>query len=307
MSKPAADPAPRPTLATVHPEGKEISDKVGALCRRRDEIHVELQEIGQWLMWDNAIIFRGDREMPSAVIAPPKPTTPLRKSLLEKLGRFAPEREPKPQPDAEPPLPQVVYNDPLVARKVELAKELCDIEDALAILHPQLTRAHQQGSQKLCAALLPEYRTAVASRLASAMVALVEAVAAHDRFTHRIVMDGADPIFLRPLDIPALMYTFGDPRKVSFVRAWLAWGIQNGHISPDIVPAWWTEPAPVPEPSPVPRAARKVLPPTYKTIGGRVRLVPTRFADDAEGTRAMYDRIQGRTEPEAATILPGSR
>lgn len=55
--------------------------------------------------------------------------------------------KPAPEPPPEPKEPVRVYSDPFMARKVELSKELQDIEAALEVLHPQLVQAHQKASR----------------------------------------------------------------------------------------------------------------------------------------------------------------
>jgi hypothetical protein len=313
MKNPAM-PATRPTLATIHPEWQALSDKVRDLSGRRDEIHVELQEIERLVAYHNAIIFNGDRDLPSAVILPPTPPKPLRRTLMEKLGAFAPEPAPKSAPDAEPLLPTVVYRDPYAAQKAALSKELADVEDALAILHPRLAKAHRDGSQKLCASVLPEYRATVARRLAAAMVEMVEAVAEHDRFTRSLAMEGADPVFLRPLDIPSLHKVFGDPRKGADARSWMSWAIEAGHVDPGVVPAWWTEPAPAPIAAPPAPVARRVLPPNIDSFGRGTLILPPRFAGDGDdGTRTLRERLRAHARRtveiigSAATVAPAGQ
>jgi hypothetical protein len=290
-------------MATVCPDWKELSDKVGDLCRRRDEIHAEMREIDTRVSWRDAITFNTDRPLPD-ITTTPKPK-PLRKALLEKLGRFAPEQAPVPPPlpEGEPdPRIRISYKDPMAARRHELGKELDTIEAALAILHPQLAQAYQQGSKALCAAVMPEYR-AVARRLSLAVIAVVEAVAEHDRFTGALMTGGANPVFLRMPDVEALRPMFGDPRPGkhgALAREWLAWVVQCGHLNSTDIPSWWSEPdaeqavrhaaivaASIADKRPKTAKGDVMYPPRMDMIGGRVVLVPGGTASEQ---KAVYLR-----------------
>jgi len=239
--------APIPTFAEAQPVWKRLSDRVNELCLRRDGIISELQDLENATAKENALIWRGDRAVVDIQVPPrPKPTLGERVQAL--LGEFQPAPEP-------PPVQKEIvrtYRDPFMARKVELSKELADIEAALSILYPQLAEAHKTASRAYCAASMPAYRDR-AARVCRALVELGAACTEHYQYLQGIKLQGCDTAYFRPLDDGRFV---GDPAYgMPILREFLDWTVELGHfdqaaIAAAALPA---PPAPVPyTPPPAP-------------------------------------------------------
>jgi hypothetical protein len=250
------------TFAEAHPEWKRRSDRVNELCRRRDAIHDELRDIEQATAKENAVIFH-DRAGVEIQIPPrPKPTLGGRVKAL--LGEFEP-----PEPPPEPKEIVRTYSDPFMARKVELTKELVDIETALEILHPQLAQAHQQASLAFCQASMAAYRDR-AARICHALVELGAACVEHHQYIEGIRAQGCDPAYFRPVDASRFL---GDPRYgMPMLREFLDWAAELGHFdqaeveatalpAPPVATAYTPPPAPpTPHTDAVMAKLRRMLP-----------------------------------------------
>jgi len=306
----ANTPAERPTLATVCPEWKELSDYVGTLAWRRDEILAEMQENGWLIDQKNIVIFNEAHYKPSAVYQPPAPPKPMRQSLLEKLGRFAPPQPPEPDPNAPKPEVKVIYDDPHMARNVELAKELGDIEDALAILQPRLQRARAEGSKHLAEAVAPDYGR-IATEVIESAIALAGALHRHSEFLANVQRGGAEPAFLRPIDPASVRGVLDDPRQQNPLRAMISWAVAQGHYAGSI-PDWWNEPIPEPLPAPKRPAPAKMHPVKLLTTAKGLKYTPAYSERDTaakERAAQIMVRVRGAraaaADTEAATIEPG--
>ena len=136
-----------------------------------------------------------------------------------------------------------MYSDPTTQRLAGLAAELVSIEEAIALIQPQLEKARREASIALCHKVLPQY-SAVAARLAAALIGAGEALIAHNEFTAELKATGCDWVFLRPVDAPAVTRMLGDPRdRDDALRRWLSWAVEAGHFDLASIPAAWTTPA----------------------------------------------------------------
>jgi len=305
--------AERPTLATVFPEWKELSDHVSALAWRRDEVLAEVAEINRVTASNDGLLqsYAPDRTARNVETPAPAPK-PIRQSIMEKLGRFAPPQPSAPDPNAPKPEPKVTYHDPHQARKVELAKELADIDDALAILQPQLQRARAEGSKLLAAATADDYRQ-VATEVITAAISLADAVHRHRELLADVQRQGAEPAFLRPIDAAGALGVLSDPRaNPNPLRAMIAWAMSNGHYDGSI-PDWWNEPVPEPPPPPKrPEPATVHRPKLVHTARGSIFLPA--FSERDTATKAKVEQILADvrrrraappTDAGVATIEPG--
>ncbi len=250
-------------MRAIHPVWGVLSDQIKNLCRREDGILAEMRAIQKKQARSNAVNFQAPAH---DTIVPAKPKPSLSARALALLGDYAPAPE---QPiDQTPRIVQVRPGDEELSA---LGKDLAAIQEAKAVLHPLLSAAHAEGSLKLCAFLLPEYR-AVTGNLCDALIALGGAYLAHKAFTQTLVDQGADWYHFRPIDINTLAAMIGDPAdRQSRLRILLASASEGGHFDPQSVPKEWTLP---PDGKPNVDTA-----PAGRRVAGNVRGASTPTAD----------------------------
>jgi hypothetical protein len=238
----------RPTIRTLYPLWSDLSDRLAGFAQREDSILAEIR----------VITAKQDRRAAKVLEGPgveitiaPTPKAPLSAKLLALLGEHAPAPEPE-LPAAEPVWTQTRAGDEELA---VLSRELTNIHAAAAILQPRLTLAHAEGSKLVCTAAAAEYAT-VATQVAVALVALGDALIAHNRFTQELVNDGVDWSYLRPVPVNAIVASVGNPLDGGRLRQWLAGAAEGGHFDMTDIPADWNPPAPAAAPA---SSARRAL------------------------------------------------
>lgn len=228
-------------MREVSPQWAALSDRCKELSDRRDAICEDMRTARisprKWNARRPMSLDVGDTSARNIVV-PPKPPKPPSAQALELLGGLAP---PAPEP-VEPAAPKVVYQDPITARLAVLADELTAIEEALKLLYPQLEKARREASIKLCEKVRPQY-SAVAARLAAALIGAGEALLAHNEFTAELKATGCESAFLRQVDAPSVSRWFGDPRdRDDALRRFLSWAVEAGHFDLASIPAAWVAP-----------------------------------------------------------------
>jgi hypothetical protein len=125
--------------------------------------------------------------------------------------------------------------EPEIARvQRELGEEVAAVREAIAILRPLVTKAHLDGSARLCALLKPKYGE-ITRRVCAALVELGNADLAHREFMlkHR----NAARSTLRPVHVTG---SLGDPRDPqSELNRLLQWAAECGHFNLDDLPTEW--------------------------------------------------------------------
>lgn len=218
------------TIYTVAPEWVELTEKHQALLKRRDELIAEVARhrkelVGSGLVNFHELNLQGLKAAREAAGKPPRTIGPSEKAS-NLLGKFSPEPKPAPEPFSF---------EPRIAREMrERGEELAALQEAIDILQPQLTRAHLEGSARLCELLMPEYRT-IARRICAALVELGNAELMHRQFMHR--HRNAARSMLRPVQGIGWL---GDPLEpASELRRLLEWAIECGHFDAADLPAEW--------------------------------------------------------------------
>lgn len=231
VSPVATDPSRELTIYTVALEWVELSDKLHGLLKRQDELVAEVAKhrkefIGSGLANFHELNLQPMKAAREAAGKPPLTVGPSEKAS-NLLGKFAP--EPKPVP------PPFTFEPKLAREMRERGEELAVLQEAIEILRPQLTRAHLEGSARLCQLLMPEYKT-IAQRICAALVDLGQAEVEHRRFMHR--HRNAARSMLRPVQGTG---SLGDPLDPeSELRRLLAWAIECGHFDASDLPGEWT-------------------------------------------------------------------
>jgi hypothetical protein len=239
----------RPTMRVLYPLWGDLSDRLAGFSIREDQIIAEMKVITAKQDRRAAKVLEG----PGVEIAiAPKPKAPLSPRLLALLGEHAPAPEPV-LPIAEPVWTQTRAGDEELAA---LGRELTNIRAAVEILQPRLTLAHAEGSALVCAAVASEY-AAVARQVTDALLAVGDAIIAHNRFTQALVNDGVAFEYLRPLPMNAIIAAVGDPQDLdhSRIKRWLAGAAESGHFDMTDIPADWNPPTPAAAPAPISRRA----------------------------------------------------
>jgi len=225
----------RPTLREIYPVWGVLSDKLKDFCRREEELLLRMKQIIAKQDAANGII---PQQSGVEIIMPPKPKPSLSARALALLGEHAPPPPPpEPKQNAERLVVQTGLGDEELA---QIGKELQAIQDAKAVLHPQLTAARTEGSRRLCEARMAEYRP-IADKVCAALIALGDGANQHRSFVNEMVECGAEWHHLRPLDSVSLERAMGDPReRHSLFRRLLSAAAEGGHFKLTSLPADWT-------------------------------------------------------------------
>jgi hypothetical protein len=214
-----------PTLASVAPEWVRLTNLLLNLNARRDELIAKVGPL------NNEVSRSGWSYFYEHSRTPQEPAQPITASpgAAELLG---PEFTPTPK------MPEVsgIRVPSWVVELRKISDEIKSIDEALALLHPQLTKARADGSRRLWKMLQPEYR-GIAGRVCAALIELGQAHLEHESFIERHV--SAERASLRPIHGTG---TLGDPRDPqSELRRLLQWAAECGHFPPETLPKEWAK------------------------------------------------------------------
>jgi len=227
-----------PTLSSIYPEWRALSDRLRDLSERENQITREMQDIEKEQRHRNRVMFQPPV---TDIVSQPKGKAPISDAARALLGDAAP--APEAPADKQRQFVHRRWGDADLHR---LGTELAAVREAVAILHPLLAEAHTAGSKLLCDARMGDYRP-VAARLSAALIELGDAMLAHDALTRDMVNQGASWHDWRPVDINTLKTAIGEPgNRYSRLRVLLAGAAEGGHIEATAIPAHWnsgTDPA----------------------------------------------------------------
>lgn len=216
-------------LRSVSPEYAKLFDKHQELHAEKELLRKELSELAKDAtpdvqMWaqNNIIVVAAAHEEENK---PPRMVGPSKK-VAELLGEFAP-----------PPVPAapLAFHEPLASRKMrEKSKRIGALDEAIALIGPQLTKAHLDGSARLCALLKPRYDQ-IAERICAALVELGSADLEQRAFM--LKYRNAARSTLRVVHATG---SLGDPSDpFSEIRRLLDWAEECGHFDRSGLPAEW--------------------------------------------------------------------
>jgi hypothetical protein len=229
VTQPATESPRDLTLDTIAPEWVELSKAFQELCAREDELIARARGQKKDLDGSGLALFSEQNIAAIRTAAAEAGKPPRMFGASEKaaalLGKFTPAPVAAPLPLA---------HEPKFAREArETNEDIAAVREAIAALRPQLTRAHLEGSARLCKQLTPEY-SGIARRICVALVELGKAEMAHKQFMHR--HRGAERSTLRPVPTDSL----GNPLdQSSQLRRLLDWAIESGHFDFADLPAEW--------------------------------------------------------------------
>ncbi len=228
MSQTTEPPIDEPTLESVAPEWAKLSSLLAELTTRQETIGAKISELAK--LGQGSVNFAQDNAHAIADAAaqegkPPRMIGPSKK-VAGLLGEYAPAPVPAPRP---------LFHEPKVSKELrELAAESAAVQEAIKLLHPQLKKAHLEGSARLCALLVPEYKK-IATRICAALVELGSSDIEHREFMkkHR----NAARSTLRPVHATGSLGDPDDPQ--SELRRLLQWAAECGHFDLDDLPPNW--------------------------------------------------------------------
>jgi hypothetical protein len=218
---------PEPTLESVAPEWVELSGKLRELLDQEDQLLAKIRANrpaidagGLANFQENNILARA-----AATTAEGKPprTIGASKKASDLLGKFTPAPVLAPEPFS---------HEPKIAKEQrELGEAVAAVREAIALLRPQVTKAHLDGSARLCALLMPKYKM-IAARICAALIELGMADLEQRGFMSRY--RAAARSTLRPVHATG---SLGDPRDPQGeLRRLLQWAAECGHFNLDDLP-----------------------------------------------------------------------
>jgi uncharacterized membrane-anchored protein YhcB (DUF1043 family) len=223
-----------PTLRSVAPEWAELSDKLAELLELERDLETKIAVNQKIINQSGLATFNQNNiiALQAATEAEGKPARTVggvSKKAAALLGRFAPTPKPAPAPLAQ---------EPAISREQrDLGNEIKSVREAIEALRPQLTRAHLDGSAKLCELLRPQYGK-LAARICAALVELGLAETAQREFTHKY-----RNVARSALRVIHGTGSLGDPRDYqSEIRRLLAFAAECGHYNLTDLPADWPGP-----------------------------------------------------------------
>jgi hypothetical protein len=226
----------RPTLRSLYPAWSALSDRLKSFAERDDAILAEMKGITAQQDRRAAVIMT---EPSIDIEIVPKPKPALNDRIRRLLGESAP--APDPEPPAKPAgartVTQTRWGD---ERLAVLGRELADIHTATAILHPLLVEARATGSRLVCAEYAPDY-SAVATQVCDALIALGSAIRSHNDLTASLTAQGADWVYLKPMDVGSIVAAVGNPQELGYshLRRWLSSAAEGGHFEMQTIAAAW--------------------------------------------------------------------
>jgi hypothetical protein len=209
------------TLASVAPEWVKLTNILLNLNARRDDLGAKIPPLNGLINKSGWTYFREQNRKP---LAAPQPI----KASPEAAQLLGPEFTPPPT------MPEVagIREPAAVAELRKISDEINSIDEAIALLHPQLKKARSEGSKRLWKELQPEYRD-IAGRICAALVELGNAHLEQERFFNRHI--SAERASLRPIHGTG---TLGDPRDPqSEIRRLLQWACECGHFKAENIPS----------------------------------------------------------------------
>jgi hypothetical protein len=223
---------PEPTLESVAPEWVELSGKLLDLLAREEDLLGKIRELKPTIDRSGLATFRETNVgvFAAATEAAGKPKRMIGPSqrAADLLGKHAPAPVPAPEPFS--------FEPKLAKQMRELGEEVAAVREAIAVLHPQVTKAHLQGSARLCALLMPKYKK-IASRICAAIVELGNADLEQREFM--LKYRNAARSTLRVVHSTG---SLGDAQdKQSEMRKMLDWAAECGHFDVSELPSSWDQ------------------------------------------------------------------
>jgi len=216
-----------PTLAAVAPDWVELTQRKLGLLAEKDALCARGAEL-QKTVNANALWFEQNRRPDSA---PPQPV----KASDRAAALLGPKYTPAPrQPET------IGQKEPTgIAEMRKVRIEIEALDEALALIEPQLLRARIEGSDRLWAMLRPEYRE-ITGRICAALIELGRAHLEQEKFLY--MHRSAAVARLRPIHGTG---SLGDPcDPASELRRMLQWACECGHFDAAKIPAAeWKRPA----------------------------------------------------------------
>ena len=225
-----AVPELEPTLESVAPEWVALSSRLKTLIASEEDLLAKIREQQKLVDRSGLATFQQNNVAArmAATQAAGKPKRVIGPS--ERAARLLDEFAPAPIPAPEP-----FSFEPEIARvQRELGEEVAAVREAIAILQPLVTKAHLDGSARLCALLKPKYGE-ITRRVCAALVELGNADLEHREFM--LKYRNAARSTLRPVHVTG---SLGDPRDPqSELRRLLQWAAECGHLNLDDLPTGW--------------------------------------------------------------------
>jgi hypothetical protein len=225
-------PEPEPTLESVAPEWVELSGKLRDLLAQEENLLGEIRDLKPAIDKSGLANFRETNVgvFAAAAEAASKPKRMIGPSgrAADILGKHAPAPVPAPEP--------LSFEPKLAKQMRELGDEVAAVREAIALLHPQVTKAHLEGSKRLCMLLAPEYKK-IAGRIYAALVELGNADLEQRAFM--LKYRNAARSTLRVVHSTG---SLGDPQdKQSELRRLLDWAAECGHFDLSELPSSWDQ------------------------------------------------------------------
>jgi hypothetical protein len=222
-------PEPEPTLESVAPEWVELKGRLLELITREEDLLGKIRELkpifeGSGLATFNQLNVGAFAAAAEAASKPKRTIGPSEKAA-NLLGKHAPPQVPAPEPFS--------FEPKLAKQMRELGEEVAATREAIALLQPQVTKAHLDGSARLCTLLMPKYKK-IAGRICAALVELGNADLEQRQFL--LKYRNAARSTLRVVHATG---SLGDPKDPqSEIRRLLAWAVECGHFLDDLPTEW---------------------------------------------------------------------
>jgi hypothetical protein len=224
---------PEPTLESVAPAWVDLNGRLHELLAREEDLLGKIRELKPIFEGSGLATFNQNNVHTLAVAAEaaskPKRMIGPSERAANLLGKHAPAPVPAPDP--------LSFEPKLAKQMRELGDEVSATREAIALLRPQVTKAHLDGSARLCALLMPRYKK-IASRICAALVELGSAELEHREFMlqHRAAARST-------LRVVRATGSLGDPLQYqSELRRQLYWAAECGHFDLADLPADWPGP-----------------------------------------------------------------
>jgi hypothetical protein len=223
-------PEPEPTLESVAPEWVELSGKLRDLLAREEDLLGKIRELKPSIDKSGLATFSelnvGGYAAASEAASKPKRMIGPSERAADLLGKHAPPPVPAPEP--------LSFEPKLAKQMRELGREVAAVREAITLLQPQVTKAHLEGSKRLCMLLAPEYKK-IAARICAALVELGNADLEQRAFM--LKYRNAARSTLRVVHSTG---SLGDPQdKQSELRRMLDFAIDCGHLDRGYLPPDW--------------------------------------------------------------------
>jgi hypothetical protein len=222
-----------PTIYLVAPEWTELNAKLEQLLQIEADLLAKAKALNEKFgRMAAADYFRTNTP-------PPPKTRDWSAGVKKLLGPFLPsEQETLPETGTIPPAGATEISN--------VASDLADVRKAISLIrdaqpgapYSLLTKAHLEGSARLCQKLMPEYDL-LCDRICAALVELGQAQLEHRDFMHK--HRNAARSMLKPIQS---FTSLGDPRDPgSELRRILEWAAEAGHFDRAEIPSSWSSQA----------------------------------------------------------------